>query len=68
MYVLNEDSTADSSNEKFETGLERQEHFSQFQDTIHVLPCHIYLPECLWITEPQNRFAKKNTGHGNEIS
>ena len=47
MYVLSEDSTADSSNEKFETGLERQEHFSQFQDTIHVLPCHIYLPECL---------------------
>ena len=43
MYVLNEESTADSSNEKFETGLERQEHFSQFQDTIDALPCNIHL-------------------------
>ena len=30
-----------------ETSLERQEYFSQFQDTTDALPCHIHLPVCL---------------------
>ena len=41
------DSTEDSSIDKAETSLERQEYFSQFQDTTEALPCHIYLPVCL---------------------
>ena len=47
-----------------ETSLEWQEHFSHFQDTMDALPCHIYLPACLWIMDPHSRAAKKNTSHG----
>ena len=32
-----------------------------------VLPCHIHLPVCLWIMDPQSRAPKKNTSHGNEV-
>ena len=32
-----------------------------------VLLCHIYLPVCLWIMDPQSRAPKKNTSHGNEV-
>ena len=52
--------------DKVETSLERQEHFSQFQGTTDVLPCHIHLPVCLWIMDPHSIAAKKNTSHGNE--
>ena len=41
------DSTDNNSIEKVETSLERQEHFSQFQDTTDPLPCHTHLPVCL---------------------
>ena len=36
--------TDDSSFDKVETSLERQEHISQFKDTTDALPCHINLP------------------------
>ena len=45
----------------------RQEYFSQLQDTTDALPCHIHLPVCLWIMDPQSRAPKKNTGHGNAV-
>ena len=32
-----------------------------------VLPCHIYLPVCLWIMDPHSRAQKKNTSHENEV-
>ena len=32
---------------RIEVSLETQEHFSQFQDTTDVLPCHIHLRVCL---------------------
>ena len=50
-----------------ETCLERQEYFSQFQDTTDALLCHILLPVCLWIMDPHSRAPKKNTSHGNEV-
>ena len=50
-----------------ETSLERQEDFSQFQDTTHALPCHVHLPVCLWIMDPHSRAPKKSTSHGNEV-
>ena len=39
--------TDDSSTDKVETSLERQEHFSQFQDSTDTSHCHIHLPVCL---------------------
>ena len=42
-----QDSTDDSSIDKVETSLERQEYLSKFQDTIDALPCHFHLPVCL---------------------
>ena len=45
-YIV-QDSADDTSTDKVETSLERQEHFSQFQDTTDALPCHIHLPVCL---------------------
>ena len=45
----------------------RQEYFSQFQNTTNALPCHIYLPVCLWIMDPDSRAPKKSTSHGNEV-
>ena len=45
--ILSRISTDNSSIDKIETSLERQEHFSQFQGTTDVLPCHIHLPVCL---------------------
>ena len=46
-----QDNTDDSSINKFETSLEWQEHFSQFQNMADALPCHIHLPVCLWIID-----------------
>ena len=31
------------------------------------LPCHIYLPVCLWIMDPRSTAPKRNTSHGNEV-
>ena len=45
----------------------RQEYSSQFQDMTDALPCHTYLPVCLWIMDPQRRASKMNTSHGNEV-
>ena len=42
-----QDSTDDSSIDKFETSLEQQEHFSYFQDMTDALPCHVHLPACI---------------------
>ena len=50
-----------------ETGLDWQEYFSQLQDMTDVLPCHIHLPVCLWIKDPNSRAPKRNTSHGNEV-
>ena len=50
-----------------EASFERQEYFSQFQDTTDPLPCHIHLPGCLWIMDPHSSAPKKNTSHGNEV-
>ena len=50
-----------------EPSLDRQEHFSQFQDTPDALSCHIHLPVCLWIMDPHSRVPKKSTNHGNEV-
>ena len=36
-------------------------------DTTDELPCHIYLPVCLWIMDPHSRASKKNTSHGNDV-
>ena len=41
------DSTEDSSIDKAETSLERQEYFSHFQDMTDALPCHIQSSVCL---------------------
>ena len=62
-----QDSTDDSSIDKVEASLERQEHFSHFPDTTDALSCHIHLPVCLWIKDPHSRAAKKNRSHGNEV-
>ena len=35
------------------------------RDTTDALPCHIYLPVCLWIMDHHNRAPKKNTSHRN---
>ena len=59
--------TDNSNIDKAETSLEWQEYFSQLQDTTDALPCHIYLPVCLWIMDPHSRAPKKNTSHGNEV-
>ena len=59
-----QDSTGNSSIDKVETTLERQEYFFQFQDTTDALPCHIHLPVYLWITNPHSRAPKENTSHG----
>ena len=61
------DSKDDSSIDKVETSLERQERFSQFQDTTDALPCHSHLPVCLWIMDSHSRVIKKNANHGNEM-
>ena len=61
------DNKVDSSIAEVETSLERQEHFSQFQVTTVALPCHICLSVCLWIMDPHNRAARKNTSHRNEV-
>ena len=53
--------------DKVETSLERHEHFFQFQDTTDALPCHVHLPACLWIMDPQSRPTKRNISHGNEV-
>ena len=29
--------------------------------------CHIHLPVCLWIKDPNSRAVKKNASHGNEV-
>ena len=47
LVITNEDSTDNSSIDKVETSLERQEYFSQLPVMTHVLPCHIHLPVCL---------------------
>ena len=39
----------------------------QFQDTTDALPCHINLPVCLCIVDPNSRAPKKNTSDGNEV-
>ena len=62
-----QDSIDDSSLDKVETSLERQEHFSLFRDTTHALPCNIHLPVYLWIMDPHSRAAKNNTSHGSEV-
>ena len=62
-----QDTTDNSSIGKGETSLEWQEYFSQFQDTIDALPCHIHLPVDLWTMDPHSRAPKKNTCHGNEV-
>ena len=62
-----QDSTDNSSIEKVKTSLERQEYFSQFQDMADALPCHIFLPVCLWIMDPHSRAPKENISHGNEV-
>ena len=62
-----QDSTDNSSIDKVETGLERYEQFSQFQDTTVAFPCQIHLSACLWIMYPHNSTAKKNISHGNEV-
>ena len=64
-----QDSIDDSSIYKVETSLERQDHFSQFQDTTYALPCYIHLPVRLWIMDLYSRAAKlySNTTHGNEV-
>ena len=62
-----QDSTDNSSIEKAETSLDRQEYFSQIQDTTDALSCHIHLPVWLWIMDPHSRAPKKNTSHGNEV-
>ena len=49
------------------TPLLHQEYFSQLQDTTDALPCHTYLPVCLWIMDPHSRAPKKNTSHGNKV-
>ena len=49
------------------TSLERQEHFSQFQDMTDALSCRIRLPVCLWIMNPHSRAPKKKRSHGNEL-
>ena len=59
-------STDNSSIDKVDTSLEWQEYFSQIQNTTDALPCHIYLPVCLWIMDLHSRAAKKNTTHENE--
>ena len=56
-----QDSTDDISIDKVEANLDRQEHFSQFQDTTDALLCHSHLPVCLWIVDPHSRVPKKNT-------
>ena len=61
-----QNSIDDSIIDKVEASLERQEHFSRFQDTTDALPCHIRLPLWLWITDPHSRAAKKNTSHGRQ--
>ena len=53
-----QDSTNNSSTDKAETSLERQEYFSQLQDTTDALPCHIHLAVCLWIMDPYSRAPK----------
>ena len=53
--------------DKAETSLGRQKHFFYFQDTTDVLPCPICFPVRLWIMDPHNRAATKNTSHGNEV-
>ena len=35
--------------------------------SVHLLPCHIHLPVCLWTMDPHSRAPKKNTSHGNEV-
>ena len=62
-----QDSTDDSSIYKFEASLERQEHFSQFQDMTDAFLCHIHLPVRSWIMDPHSRAAKLNTSHGIEV-
>ena len=59
-----QNNTDNSSTDK--TSLEWREYFSQFQDTIDALPCHIHLPVCLWIMDPHS-IAPKNTSHRNEV-
>ena len=60
-------STDNCSIDKAGTSLEWQEHFSQFQATTDVLPCHIHLPLCLWIMDLHSRAAKKRASHGNQV-
>ena len=62
-----QDSTDNSSIDKAETRLDLQEYFSQLQDMIDALPCHIHLPVCLRIMDPHSRAPKKKTSHGNEV-
>ena len=54
-----QNSTDDSSIDKVETSLERQQHFSQFLDTTDAPPCHIHLPVCLWIMDPQAELQRQ---------
>ena len=64
---MHPDSTDNSSIDKFETSLEWQEYFCQFQDTTDALPCHIHLPACVVIIDSHSWAPKKNTSHGNEV-
>ena len=57
----------DSSTDKIETSLERQEHFFQFQDSTDALLYHILLPVCLRVTDTHSRAAEKSMIHGNEV-
>ena len=67
VWVTLQDSTSNSSIDKVETSLERQENFSQFCDTTDALLCHSHLPACLWIMDPHSSATKKNTSRGNEV-
>ena len=57
----------DSSTDKIEASLERQEHFFQFQDSTDALLYHILLPVCLRVTDTHSRAAEKSMIHGNEV-
>ena len=60
-----QDSTDNSSIDRFETSLEWQEYFSQFQDTIDaVTSIFLYACESWTLTV---RAPKKNTSHESEV-
>ena len=54
-----QDSTDDSSIDKVETSLERQEHLSQFQDITDALPCHFHLNSCVLVDHGPSQKSSK---------